>query len=198
MATGCLDLPAAAADAKTAVGPAHILHRFRQPVAQAVARRSDLLSRRLPHRRPPSPRSAAGSHVAGAVNQVRSPGSNPRDSLYPSPADRYGAFGFCVGARSSHAHHLPRPPESESITLVIPLHLKSRAHADIFGTRVCRVGGAWLGVQAWAGGRAHVAAAEGSRVAVYCSAVCMGIIFCNVGNPRARAQIPIGPQWQDR
>ena len=143
MAAGCLDLPAAAADAKTAVGPAHILHRFRQPVAQAVARRSDLLSRRLPHRRPPSPRSAAGSHVAGAEHQVRSPAQNPCDSLYPPPADRHGAFGFCVGARSSHAQHLPRPPESESSTLVIPLHLKTRAHDDFFGTRVCRVGGAW-------------------------------------------------------
>ena len=198
MAAGCLDLPAAAADAKTAVGPAHILHRFRQPVAQAVARRSDLLSRWLPHRRPPSPRSAAGSHVAGAVNQVRSPGSNPREGLYPSPADRYGAFGFCVGARSSHAQHLPRPPESESSTLVIRQQLKARAHSDMFGTRVCSEASAWLGVRVWAGGRAHVAAAEGSRVAVYYSAVCMGIIFCNVGSPRARAQIPIGPQWQDR
>ena len=141
MAAGCLDLPAAAADAKTAVGPAHILHRFRQPVAQAVARRSDLLSRRLPPRRPPSPRSAAGSHVAGAVNQVRSPGSNPREGLRKLPSPEHGVFGFCVLARRTHAQHLPRPPESESITLVIPLHLKSRAHSDIFGTRICS---AWL------------------------------------------------------
>ena len=125
------------------------------------------MSRRLPPRRQPSPRSAAGSHVAGAVNQVRSPGSNPREGLYPSPADRYGAFGFCVGARSSHAQHLPRPPESESTTLVIHLQLKARAHADIFGTRVCRVESAWLGARARAGGRAHVAAVEGSWVAMY-------------------------------
>jgi len=167
MAAGCLDLPAAEADAKTAVGPAHILHRFRQPVAQAVARRSDLLSRRLPPRRPPSRRDAAGSHVAGAEHQVRSPAPNPRDSLYPSPADRYGAFGFCVGARSLHAHHQPRPPESESSTLVIRQQLKAWAHADMFGTRVCRVDCAWLGARAWAGGRACVAAVEGSWVPMY-------------------------------
>ena len=48
-----------------------------------------------------------------------------------------------------------------------PEHLKARAHADIFGTRVCRADSAWLGARARAGGRAHVAAVEGSWVAMY-------------------------------
>ena len=103
----------------------------------------------------------------GLSSEVRSPAPNPCDSLYPSPADRHGAFGFRVAARSSHAHHRRRAPESESETLVEPEHLKARAHADIFGTRVCRVESAWLGARAQAGGRAHVAALEGSRVAMY-------------------------------
>ena len=72
-----------------------------------------------------------------------------------------------MSARSLHAHHKPRPPESESSTLVIHLLLKARAHADIFGTRVCRADSAWLGARARAGGRAHVAAVEGSWVAMY-------------------------------
>ena len=50
---------------------------------------------------------------------------------------------------------------------MIHLQLKARAHADIFGTRVCRADSAWLGARARAGGRAHVAAVEGSWVAMY-------------------------------
>ena len=123
--------------------------------------------RRLIARRPPPPRDAAGSHVAGAGCQVRSPGSNPPERPGDAYADPRGAIGFCVGARSSHAHHRPRPPESESSTLVIHQQLKARAHADMFGTRVCSVAGSWLGMRAWAGGRAHVAAVEGSWVAMY-------------------------------
>ena len=174
------------------------MRRPERPLVWAMARMRHARERHLDESWPPSPRDAAGRHVASSQSEVRSPAQNPHDSLYPSPADRHGAFGFCVGARSSHAQLLPRPPESESITLVIPLHLKTRAHDDFFGTRVCSVASAWLGVRVWAGGRSHVAAAEGSRVAVYCSAVCMGIIFCNVGSPRARAQIPTGSKWQDR
>ena len=56
---------------------------------------------------------------------------------------------------------------------MIHLQLKARAHDHSFGTRVCRVDSAWLGARAWAGGGAHVAALEGSRVAVYESAVCI-------------------------
>ena len=105
--------------------------------------------------------------MASVGCQVCSPGSNPPERPGDAYADPRGAIGFCVGARSSHAVLNPRPPESESTTLVIHLQLKARAHADIFGTRVCRVESAWLGARARAGGRAHVAAVEGSRVAMY-------------------------------
>ena len=56
---------------------------------------------------------------------------------------------------------------------MIHLLLKARAHADIFGTRVCRVESAWLGARARAGGRAHVAALERSQAMMYGIAVCM-------------------------
>ena len=62
---------------------------------------------------------------------------------------------------------MPRPPESETSTLVIHLLLKARAHVDMFGTRVCRVDCAWLAARERAGGRAHVAAVEGSWVPMY-------------------------------
>ena len=132
-----------------------------------MARMRHARERHLDESWPPSPRDAAGRHVASSQSEVRSPAQNPCDSLYPPPADRHGAFGFCVSARSLHAHHKPRPPESESSTLVIHLLLKARAHADIFGTRVCRADSAWLGARARAGGRAHVAAVEGSWVPMY-------------------------------
>ena len=48
-----------------------------------------------------------------------------------------------------------------------PAAPKARAHKHFFGTCVCRVDSAWIGARAWAGGGAHVAALEGSRVAVY-------------------------------
>ena len=83
MAAGQLRLPAAAADAKTAVGPAHNLHRFRQPVASAMARGSDLSYRRMRSSGHLSVGEATGSHVAGAGHQACSPGSNPREYLYP-------------------------------------------------------------------------------------------------------------------
>ena len=105
--------------------------------------------------------------MASVGCQVRSPGSNPPERPGDAYADPRGAIGFCVGARSSHAVLNPRPPESESTTLVIHLQLKARAHADIFGTRVCRADSAWLGAPARAGGRAHVAVVEGSWVAMY-------------------------------
>ena len=113
---------------------------------------------------------ATGSHVAGTGHQARSPASNPRERLCQLPPPQHGVFGFSVDARSSHAQHQPRPPESESETLVDHYHLKSWAHEDFFGTRVCRVAGAWLGVRERAGGRTHVATLEGSSLAVYCSA----------------------------
>ena len=59
------------------------------------------------------------------------------------------------------------------MSLVIHLHLKAPAHDHSFGTRACRMRCAWIGARAWAGGGAHVAALEGSRVAMYESAVCI-------------------------
>ena len=167
---GLLDLPAAAADAKTAVGPAHNLHRFRQPVTQAVARGSDLSSRRLIVTVRLSVGRATDSHVAGTGHQVRSPASNPLEHLCQLPSPGHDAHGLRVLARRTHAQDQPRPPESESVTLVDHLHLKSPAHADFFGTRVCSVAGSWLGMRAWAGGRAHVGAVERSSLAIYSSA----------------------------
>ena len=110
---------------------------------------------------------ATGSHVAGPGHQARSPAPNPCERLYPSAVDGHGTHGLRVFARRTHAHQGPRALESESETLVDHYHLKSRAHEDFFGTRVCRVAGAWLGVRERAGGRAHVAAVEGSWVAMY-------------------------------
>ena len=136
----------------------------------AVARRSDLSSRRMTSSGRLSVGRATGSHVAGPGHQARSPASNPRERLCQLPPPQHGVFGFSVDARSSHAQHQPRPPESESETLVDHYHLKSWAHEDFFGTRVCRVAGAWLGVRERAGGRTHVGAVEGSSLAMYCSA----------------------------
>ena len=101
---------------------------------------------------------ATGSHVAGTGHQTRSPASNPRERLCQLPPPQHGAHGLRVLPRRTHAHHQARPPESELATLVDHYHLKSRAHEDFFGTRVCRVAGAWLGSREWAGGRAHVGA----------------------------------------
>ena len=139
---GLLDLPAAAADAKTAVGPAHNLHRFRQPVTQAVARRSDRSSRRMTSSDRLSVGRATGSHVAGPGHQARSPAPNPCEHLCQLPSPQHGAFGFSLDAHRTHAQHQRRPPESELATLVDHNFLKSRSHEDLFGTCVCRVGGA--------------------------------------------------------
>ena len=94
-----LGLAAATADAKTAVGPAHNLHRFRQPVTQAVARGSDLSYRRLMVTVRLSVGRATGSHVAGAGHQVCSPASNPRDSLCQLPSPAHAAHGLRGFAR---------------------------------------------------------------------------------------------------
>ena len=159
-------------------------------------------ARWLPPRRQPSPRNATGSHVASAVNQVRSPTPNPHDRFYPSRLLTAMAPSDFVWVRAVHMLNIYRGHQSRSRArwCLIHLHLKTRAHEDFFGTRVCRVGGAWLGrVQAWAGGRAHVAAAEGSRAAVCTRVLCAWeLMFCNVGSPRARARLLGAPtQWRE-
>ena len=126
MSPPVLGLAPAAADAKTAVGPAHNLHRFRQPVTQAVARGSDRSSRRLMLTGRLSVGSATDSHVAGAGHQVRSPAPDPCDSLYPSLVDGHAAHGLRGFARRTHAHQRPQAPEWHSETLVIHYFLKTR------------------------------------------------------------------------
>ena len=142
-----LDLWPAAADAKTAVGPAHNLHRFRQPVTQAVAHRSDLSSRRMRSSWPLSVGRATGSHVAGAGHQARSPAPNPCEYLYPSPVDGHAAHGLRGFARRLNAHHRPRPPESESETLVIHYPLKTRRERHV------RAAWGWSSESSWLGAR---------------------------------------------
>ena len=83
------------------------------------------------------------------------------------------ALMACVFSRAEHMliiYQGPRALESESETLVDHYFLKARSHENSFGTRVCRVAGAWLGVRGWAGGRTHVGAVEGSSLTMYCSA----------------------------
>ena len=99
MSPPVLGLAPAAADAKTAVGPAHKLHRFRQPVTQAVARGSDLSERRLIVTVHLSVGRATDSHVAGPGHQVRSPASNPCEHLCQLPSPGHAAHGLCVFAR---------------------------------------------------------------------------------------------------
>ena len=135
-----------------------------------MARGSDRSSRRLMATVRLSVGRATGSHVAGAGHQARSPAPNPCERLYPSAVDGHGTHGLRVLARRTHAHQGPRALESESETLVDQYFLKARSQENSFGTRVCRVAGAWLGVRGWAGGRTHVATLEGSSLAMYCSA----------------------------
>ena len=77
-----------------------------------------------------------------------------------------------VWVRAVHMLNIYRGHQSRSRArwCLIHLHLKTRAHEDFFGTRVCRVAGAWLGVRERAGGRTHVGAVEGSSLAGHCSA----------------------------
>ena len=99
----------------------------------------------------------------------------------------HGAFGFCVAARRSHAHHRRRPPESGSDTLVVHLHLKARSHTHMFGTGLWSVAASCLGVRAWAGGRAHVASLEGRQcghVHDYCVHEINSVMF--VAHERSR------------
>ena len=96
-----------------------------------MARGSDRSSRRLMATVRLSVGRATGSHVAGTGHQARSPASNPRERLCQLPPPQHGVFGFSVDARSSHAQHQPRPPESESETLVDHYLLKTRRERGV-------------------------------------------------------------------
>ena len=74
---------------------------------------------------------AAGSHVAGAGGQVRSPGSNPPERPGDAAVDGHGAHGLRVLARRTCAHHGPRPPESQSETLVVPYFMNTRRERSV-------------------------------------------------------------------
>ena len=131
MSPPLLGLAPAAADAKTAVGPAHNLHRFRQPVTQAVARGSDRSSRRLMATVRLSVGRATDSHVAGAGHQARSPAPNACERLYPSAVDGHGAHGLRLFARRTHAHQRRQAPEHHSETLVVHYFMKTRRERSV-------------------------------------------------------------------
>ena len=120
---GLLDLWPAAADAKTAVGPAHNLHRFRQPVTQAVARGSDRSSRRLMATVRLSVGRATDSHVAGA-------GHHPRSGV----TSKRGGKGHAKGV--GHPQQRQRRAKSRTLRrmgLVSPARLTSSLGVSRYG-----------------------------------------------------------------
>ena len=99
---------AAAVATQSGVGTgAESSHRSRQPVGSAVARMRHGRARGQRRSAPPSPRDAAGRHVAGSQHWVRRPDQNPPENHHPPPADRHGVLGSRVRARSSHAGFQP-------------------------------------------------------------------------------------------
>ena len=159
---------AAAVATQNSVGTgAENSHRSRQPVGSAVARMRHGRARGLRRSAPPS----RATLLAGTWPD-RSIGCAARTKTHrKSTTRRLLTAMTCsdpVCARAVRMLYFSVAEVFvESVSLVIHLHLRARAHDHSFGTRACRMRCAWVGARAWAGGRAHVAAVEGSWVPMY-------------------------------
>ena len=117
-------LSAASSTQRQQAVPLRIAQRHRKPISSAVARMRHGRDRARSDAELPPLGKRSNSLIASTWSKCAPPGSNPCEKLYPPGADPGGLFGSRKIAHSYDAHHTPRPPESDSATLVIQEHLK--------------------------------------------------------------------------